>query len=166
MGMNPTLVASDSPSSSIAASMAVSPTSRRRWNVALWIAQGLLALAFFYAGSHKLITTTGAFSREYQLAIPIAFSEGLFKLIGLAELAGALGVIVPSITRIWPRVTIAAALGLLTVMILAIGFHLGREELSRTPGQFVLGGLSLLVAWGRSSKSPIVARSNEIAPRR
>ena len=77
-----------------------------------------------------------------------------------AELSGAVGVVLPALTRIKPRLTQLAALGFVTIQVLAIGFHAKRGELSMAlPLNLVLLSLSLFVWWGRSTKAPITARS-------
>ena len=74
------------------------------------------------------------------------------------ELAGGLGLIVPAATRIAPWLTPLAALGLGTIMILAILFHLVRDEASVVWIQALLAGLALFVAWGRWRKASITRR--------
>jgi putative oxidoreductase len=83
---------------------------------------------------------------------------GLTYFIGVAEVLGALGMILPAITRIRPKLTGLAGVGLLTIMVLALGFHIMRGELSHTPPVIVLGALATFVAWGRLKKAPIAPR--------
>ena len=83
----------------------------------------------------------------------------LLHFIGLSELAGAVGVIVPTLTGIMPRLTPLAALGLATIQVLAMGFHLGRGEFAAmAPINLTLLGLSLFVLWGRTRRAPACAR--------
>jgi len=79
-----------------------------------------------------------------------ARDAGLVRFIGVVELAGALGVILPAATRIQPRLTPLAAAGLATIMVLAIPFHLMRGELKEIVINLALGGLAAFVACGRS----------------
>ena len=88
----------------------------------------------------------------------VADMPWLVRFIGASELAGALGLILPSLTRIMPRLTSLAGLGLFTVMVLASGFHVVRGEFGGLPITFVLGGLAAFVAWGRYRGAPINAR--------
>jgi hypothetical protein len=83
--------------------------------------------------------------------------EGLVKLIGVAEVAGALGLILPAATRIKPILTPLAAAGLFVIMVLASGLHLSLGE--KPIVQVILGGLAAFVAWGRFRKAPIKPRS-------
>ena len=80
----------------------------------------------------------------------------LLRFIGICEAAGAIGVVLPALTRIRPL----AALGFVTIQILAIGFHVVRGEIaSSAPLNALLLGLSLFVLWGRTKKAPISPRT-------
>jgi len=132
----------------------VKTTAGRGWNIGLWIAQLLLFLAFLAAGQMKLFTPID----ELSAVLPYAAEmPGLVRFIGLSEILGAVGVVLPALTRILPKLTILAATSLLVVMVLAIGFHLSRGEFMIVPN-LVLGGLAGLVAWGRSRIAVIPAR--------
>src|SRR5271166_336975 len=96
-------------------------------NVALWLVQGILAFAFIAIGAMKLF----AYERYKAMSEkkgPTGITRGLATFIGIAELAGGLGVILPMATNIAPWLTAWAALGLATIMLLAIGFHVRRRE--------------------------------------
>jgi uncharacterized membrane protein YphA (DoxX/SURF4 family) len=88
-------------------------------NAALWVVQVLLALAFVAAGSMKLF----AYDRYKAMSEkkgPTGITRGLATFIGIAELAGAFGVVVPVATGAAPLLSPWAAVGLATVMLLAI----------------------------------------------
>jgi hypothetical protein len=68
-------------------------------------------------------------------------------------------VLLPSVTRIAPRLTVLAALGCAALQGAAIVFHLSRGEGANTPFNFVLVGLSLFVAWGRWRRAAIAPRA-------
>ena len=87
-------------------------------------------------------------------SLPVA----LVRFIGVAELAGALGLVLPAVTRIRPSLTPLAASGLATIMALAIPFHLVRGETGAIVFNVVLGALGAVVAWGRGRWAPITAR--------
>lgn len=94
-------------------------------NIALWIVQVLLAAAFIFAGINK------AFRYEYAHAtLPWVkdVPRGLTTFIGVAELLGGLGLLLPALTGILPWLTPLAAAGLALVMLLAAGFHVTRKE--------------------------------------
>ena len=82
----------------------------------------------------------------------------LVRFIGVSEVAGALGLILPALTRRLPGLTPLAGLGLCIVMVLATGFHLMRAEYSAMPMTIVIGAVAAFVAWGRWTKAPIAPR--------
>lgn len=132
-----------------------SPT--RALHISLWVVQGLLAAAFLMAGLMKLTTPIAELGQK--MAWVQAVSPTLVRFIGLSEFLGALGLLLPSLTGIQPKLTALAAGGLVTVMILASGFHATRGEYGAIGFNLVLGGLAALVAWGRHKGAPIAARS-------
>jgi len=115
-------------------------------NVALWIVQGLLALMFLPAGMMK------AFQYEKAKAtMPWAkdSSKGLVNFIGVAELLGGLGLIIPWATGIAPALTPIAGASLALVMLLAAIFHARRGEYKAIGMNVVVLALALFVAIGR-----------------
>lgn len=123
-------------------------------NSILWLVQILLAAAFGMAGVMKAtqpVDVLAANGIAWAPQVPLA----LVRFIGISELLGAVGLILPALTKIKPFLTPLAALGLLTVMILAMGFHVSRGEASALPINIVLGGLAAFVAWGRASRAPV-----------
>jgi uncharacterized membrane protein YphA (DoxX/SURF4 family) len=115
-------------------------------NIALWIVQVLLAAAFIFAG------VTKAFRYEYAHAtLPWVkdVPRGLTTFIGVAELLGGLGLLLPALTGILPWLTPLAAAGLALIMLLAIGFHATRREWSAIGFNAVLLLLAVFVAYGR-----------------
>lgn len=125
-------------------------------NIALWIAQVLLALMFLMAGIMKTSQPVEALAESlpWVTSTPIA----LVRFIGISELLGGLGLLLPSILRIKPFLTVWAALGLVAVMILAAIFHASRGEFSAIGMNVILIALAAFVAWGRSKKAPIQAK--------
>jgi hypothetical protein len=92
------------------------------------------------------------------LGWPAAVPAALVRVIGVAELLGALGLILPAATRVKPMLTPLAGVGLAMVMLLATIFHISHGELGALPIPLVLGGLAAFVAWGRAAKAPIAPR--------
>ena len=95
--------------------------------IALWILNGLLALAFLGAGLMKLARPKAALASS-GMAYVEDFSATQVKLIGLVEVLGALGLILPLLLNIAPVLTPIAAVGLALVMIAATVVHLRRKE--------------------------------------
>ena len=139
----------------LASAPTTAPASKG-WNIALWVVQVLLAAMFLMAGATKLTQPMDALAT--QLPWTTAVPELLVRFIGLAEIAGALGLILPSALRIRPRLTVLAALGLVVVMVLASGLHASRGEFGMLPMNAVIAALAGLVAWGRTRKAPISPR--------
>jgi uncharacterized membrane protein YphA (DoxX/SURF4 family) len=121
----------------------------------LWLAQVLLALAFAAAGIMKLTIAATDLAQKMPTGIPIA----LIRFIGVAEVAGAIGLILPAATRILPVLTPVAARSLALVMALAAILHTSRSEFASLPVVFVLGAVALFISWGRTTRAPIPART-------
>jgi hypothetical protein len=114
-----------------------------RNNKVLWVVQGLLAALFLFAGGAKLVLPAEAMKGPIEL--PVAF----LRFIGVAEVLGAIGLIVPWLTHIRPVLTPLAAVGLVIIMIGATvltGVGMGAAQ-AAFPG--VIGSLALVVANGR-----------------
>ena len=84
--------------------------------------------------------------------------SGIQYVIGGAEVLGAIGLILPSALGILPKLTPAAAAGLVTVMVLAAIDHGVAGEMGAIVPPLVLGAMAAFVAWGRLSGAPIDAR--------
>ena len=123
----------------------ISPRRKVMMNIVLWSIQGLLALVFLFTGGMKLIVPIQVMLAQMPLPLP-----GLFlKFIGVAELSGALGLILPGVLRIRPLLTPLAACGLLIIMIGATVVTLLGGEGMMALGPLVLGLLCATVAYGR-----------------
>ena len=131
-------------------------TPGRALRLGLWAAQIALAFVFISAGFVKLTTPIP------QLAAMMPwtgqYSETFVRAIALVDLAGGLGILLPALTRILPRLTALAALGCAVLQVIALVFHLSRGEAAVTPLNVVLLALSLFVLWGRNNKAPIAPR--------
>ena len=116
-------------------------------NIILWIAQVLLAAMYGMAGGMKTFQTAKA-----KEMFPWAKnrSQGFIRFIGIAELLGAAGVILPIVAGILPWLTVLAAIGLALIQILAIFTeHLPKKEFNVIPMNLVLLALSVFVVIGR-----------------
>lgn len=113
----------------------------------LWILQGVLAVMFAMSGMMKTFLP-----REKLTGIlPWVgdFATGTVRFIGVAEFAGALGLILPAVTGIAPILTPVAAAALAIVMVSTVVVHARRKEPSAIAVNAVLLMLCLIVAWGR-----------------
>lgn len=142
--------------------MSGGPAGSRSMNVALWMAQVLVALAFGMAGTLKTITPIEELVKKMPWFVAVPW---LPRIIGPLEIAGALGMLLPSITRVRPTLTPLAGVGLSTVMVLAAGMHALRGELQMVPVNILLGALASFVAWGRFKKAPIEPRRSSTSGR-
>ncbi len=118
-------------------------------NIALWIMQALLAFAFLMGGGMKLATPMDELIAAGMGGWVAASPELLVRFIGLSEVLGAIGLIVPWATGIAPKLTPAAAGGLLIVMVLGAATHLSFGETGAILPNIVLGGMAAFVVWGR-----------------
>ncbi len=128
----------------------------RGLNIALWIVQVLLAVSFVGGGIWKLVTPIPELATKMPWMGQV--SSSFLYLTATFDILGGLGVLLPSLTRIKPGLTVLAALGCVALQASAIVFHFSRGEARNTPFNFVLVGLSLFVAWGRRARAPIPSR--------
>ena len=115
-------------------------------NVVLWIVQVVLAGMFIMAGVTKAFRYEQArASLPWVKDVP----RGLTTFIGVSELLGGLGLLLPALTGVLPWLSPLAAAGLALVMLLAIGFHARRREGPAIGFNAVLLVLAVVVAYGR-----------------
>ena len=123
-------------------------------NILLWILQILLALIFLFSGGTKLVIPTDVLMKmgsPNQVLLP-----GLFlKFIGVCEVVGALGLILPGIFRRRQYLTPLAAIGLFIIMIGAVIVTIMGDGIAMAIIPLIVGLLCLFVAYGRSKvRSP------------
>jgi hypothetical protein len=126
-------------------------SASKKANVTLWIIQVILAGLFLFAGGMKLVLPIAALTA--QLPVPGWF----VRFIGVAEFAGGLGLILPSLFRIRPELTPLAARGLVIIMSGAIGVTLALGQRGPALIPLVVGVLAAVVAYGRTRVAPIAA---------
>ena len=115
----------------------------KRTVVLLWTVQGLLALLFVFAGGMKLVLPLD------KLAGPVPLPGLFLRFIGVAEVLGATGLILPGLLGIRPGLTPLAAAGLVIIMIGATGITLAGGMVAPAVVPLVVGVLAALVAYGR-----------------
>jgi uncharacterized membrane protein YphA (DoxX/SURF4 family) len=122
-------------------------------NIVLWIIQVLLALLFLFSGGMKLAIPPDvlrSMGSPNQVVLP-----GLFiQFIGVCEVLGALGLILPGLLRIRPRLTPLAATGLVIIMIGATVLTIIGDGIGLAVIPFVTGLLVAFVAYGRLRLAP------------
>ena len=124
-------------------------------NIALWIAQALLAAIFLFAGGVKLVIPIEEMTKQMPIPLPGWF----LRFTGIVEVLGAIGVILPSLLRIRPALTPLAATGLVIVMIGATVYTLAAGDFASAPIPLVVGILAAFVAYGRWRLTPPSTRS-------
>ena len=117
-------------------------------NVVLWIVAGVLAAAFLGAGLMKLGQPKKKLA-DSGMGWTEDFSDGAVKGIGVLEVLGALGLILPAALDILPILVPIAATGLALVMLGAAITHARRKESQMIVVNVVLLALAAFVAWGR-----------------
>jgi hypothetical protein len=118
-------------------------------NRLLWIVQGLLAALFLFAGGMKLVLPVEAMQGPVVL-------PGLFlRFIGVAEVLGGIGLILPGLLRIRPQLTPLAACGLVVIMIGAVVITLQGGGGAQAVVPLIVGLLAAFIAYGRWRLSPL-----------
>jgi uncharacterized membrane protein YphA (DoxX/SURF4 family) len=122
-------------------------------NLALWIVAGVLAASFAGSGLMKLVVPKDKLVSSGQGWAQDVTPTNI-RLIGLVELLGAAGLILPAVTHIAPVLVPLAAIGLALVMIGAAVVHARRNEPVNIGVNAVLLALAVFVAWGRFGPYP------------
>lgn len=119
-------------------------------NTALWIIQALLALLFLFAGGMKLVMPSEELIQQMPLPLPGWF----MRFIGVVEILGGIGLIVPWLTGIRPGLTPLAAAGLVLLMIGATVYGVVAGDAVSALMPLVVGILAAFVAYGRWKMTP------------
>lgn len=120
-------------------------------NVALWTAQAGLAVLFLFAGSMKLVVSADEMAAQMNVDLPIWF----LRFIGACECAGALGLILPSLSRIRTGLTPLAACGLVVIMVGATAVTAIAGPVAAASFPLLVGIVAAYVAYGRRYIRPI-----------
>jgi uncharacterized membrane protein len=112
-------------------------------NIVLWVVQGLLAFLFVWAGYSKLL-------HPDQVPYPWAKDQpSLVPVTGIVDVLGGLGLILPMLLNIRPKLTVYAAYGIVALMVVAMVLHISRGEANVIGFNVVILALAGFVAWGR-----------------
>ena len=130
------------------------PASPRKYlSAAVWAAQGLVALVFMASGLTKLLLPIPELAA--MMKWPADYPAAFVRFIAWVDLAGGTGILLPSLTRMLPRLAVLAALCCTVLQVLAIGFHATRGEFAVLPLNLVLLPLCVFVLWGRGWRVPV-----------
>lgn len=126
-------------------------------NGALWLLQVLGGFFFAGSGFGKVLMYDGALYAAAPRAVAwyAAVPQPLIVFIGVCEVLAGVGLVLPAMTGVKPKLTPLAAVGLTLTMILAAGFHVARGEYALVPANLVLGGVAAFIAVGRWNLRPI-----------
>ncbi len=116
-------------------------------NIVLWIIQGVLALTFLVTGFLKTFMPLASLKKN--MSWVNTTSALSVRLLGVAELLGVIGLILPGITGILPWLTVVAAFGLVIVMIGACIVHAKHQEYNVIVGTILILFLAVLIVVGR-----------------
>ncbi|PYO57778.1 MAG: DoxX family protein [Candidatus Rokuibacteriota bacterium] len=133
---------------------------RSTTNVALWIVQGLLAALFLFAGGAKLVLPLD------QMVGPVALPGWFLRFLGVAEVLGALGLVLPGLLRIRSGLTSLAAAGLVIIMIGATVVMWAGGMVAVALMNVVVALLAAFVAYGRWRLAAYRDSSRPSVPRR
>lgn len=130
-------------------------------NILLWILQILLALTFLFAGGTKLVLSMETM-RSMSPPNSIVWPEWFIRFIGVAEVLGALGLVLPGLFRRQQHLTSLAAIGLAIIMIGAVVTTVMSLGVGPAVWPLIIGILCVVVAYGRGfqARKPGFARSN------
>ncbi|MFC5833371.1 DoxX family protein [Nonomuraea insulae] len=126
-------------------------------NGVLWSLQALFGFFFAGSGFGKVLLYDGALYAAAPRAVAwyAAVPQPLIVFIGVCEVLGGVGLILPAMARVKPMLTPLAAAGLTLTMILAAGFHILRGEYALVPANLLLGGVSAFITVGRWKLRPL-----------
>jgi uncharacterized membrane protein YphA (DoxX/SURF4 family) len=130
----------------------------------LWLVQVLLALMFLFAGGTKLVLSPevlASMGSPNQIPLPGWF----VRFVGVVEVLGALGLILPGLLRLKPWLTPLAAAGLVVIMIGATALTMAADGVAAGVVPLVVGLLAAFVAYGRWRLAPHPARREMIRRR-
>lgn len=130
----------------------LSPPAGKILQISLWSVQTLAAFILF--GFQKLLMPAEALAAMWQSRWPVEHSTVL-RFTGFLDVVGGIGVLLPALTRIQPRLTVFAALGCTLLQVCAIIFHATRGEFAALPLNFILLPLVAFILWGRGKRAPV-----------
>lgn len=120
------------------------------------LAQLLVAGPFVFGGITKLTTPIGELVKVMSWVGEYPF---LARATGVIDILGGIGIILPALLRIQPRLTVWAAYGAMALQVCAFIFHFSRGETEVLPMNVAFFALAAFVAWGRGKLAPISPRS-------
>jgi hypothetical protein len=124
-------------------------------NILLWTAQIILATGFAWAAFMKLFQPAEKLAAMWPWT---AANPGLVKLTGVLDLLAGIGLILPALLHIQPKLTVFAAYGTILLMIAASIFHIARGEASQIGINVFFAAVAAFIVWGRGRKMPFASK--------
>lgn len=121
-------------------------------NIILWIVQVLLAATFIWAGAMKLFQADELpwlWTKEHPQLVTIA---------GIFDLLAGVGLVLPGLLGILPKLTVYAAYGTIALMVAASVFHIMRGEGNQIGFNIFILVSAVFIAWGREKKAPLKSK--------
>jgi len=132
-------------------------TTTKRASALLWTVQAVLAALFLYAGGFKLALPLAALAKLSPLPAPF------LKFVGVCEVTGAIGLVLPGLLKIRTGLTPLAAAGLVGIMVGATVVTVATQGVAPAVLPFVVGILAATVAYGRWQRAPLIPLRREPA---
>ena len=132
-------------------------TTTKRASALLWTVQAVLAALFLYAGGYKLALPLAALAKLSPLPAPF------LKFVGVCEVTGAIGLVLPGLLKIRTGLTPLAAAGLVVIMVGATVVTVATQGVAPAVLPFVVGILAATVAYGRWQRAPLIPLRREPA---
>ncbi|PYP33587.1 MAG: DoxX family protein [Gemmatimonadetes bacterium] len=132
-------------------------TTTKRASALLWTVQAVLAALFLYAGGFKLALPLAALAKLSPLPAPF------LKFVGVCEVTGAIGLVLPGLLKIRTGLTPLAAAGLVVIMVGATVVTVATQGVAPAVLPFVVGILAATVAYGRWQRAPLIPLRREPA---
>jgi len=132
-------------------------TTTKRASALLWTVQAVLAALFLYAGGFKLALPLAALAKLSPLPAPF------LKFVGVCEVTGAIGLVLPGLLKIRTSLTPLAAAGLVVIMVGATVVTVATQGVAPAVLPFVVGILAATVAYGRWQRAPLIPLRREPA---
>ena len=126
-------------------------------HIILWVAQIILGGMFIMAGTMKSTQPIVDLSKSVPWTANVP--SVLVRFIGVSELLGGIGLILPSLLRIKPILTPVAAIGILLIMVFALVYHIMNGETNVIGINIAFGLVAAFIAWGRLKKAPIHSKT-------
>ncbi|AYD46621.1 DoxX family protein [Arachidicoccus soli] len=117
-------------------------------NAILWVIQSLIAIVFLYSGVNKSIYSRQKLVSKGQTGVE-GLSKGMIRFIGISEILGAIGIILPGLIDVFPFLTVVAAICLALVMVPASIIHYKRYEPKNVITNCIIFSMCVFVTYGR-----------------